>query len=131
MIRVLILDDDRACRDCLSQLLALEPGLEVLAVSDQEAGLAALDGFRPDVLIVDGAAQGGGEAFRLGELLDRLDAKRPASVISLVVYPDQHDAALRQGAALVLRKDCSRQELLEAIRSVCRPSTRSADPPAG
>jgi DNA-binding NarL/FixJ family response regulator len=129
LIRVLILDGDRACRDSLIHLLALEPGLAVLGAEDLEAGVATLDSFRPNVLLVDGAVPRDG-AERLDQLMARLAPQDPPAVISLVVYPDQHDAALKQGAAIVLRKDCSRRELVDAIRSVTRPASPEARPDA-
>lgn len=50
--RVLVVEDDAALRKVLELRLGLE-GFDVCAAKDGQAGLDALDDFRPDVVITD------------------------------------------------------------------------------
>ena len=53
-IRVVLAEDEGMIRDAFAKLLALEPGIEVVAhVGDGEAALAAVREHDPDVLVTD------------------------------------------------------------------------------
>src|SRR5919198_648003 len=103
VISVLIVDDDPTCREGLRQLLSLAPDLKVVG--------EASDADLPKASCVEMMSRLGRTSFR---------PDQHPSFICLAVYPDQHDAALQAGAVRFLRKDGSRQELVEAVRAAAR-----------
>jgi DNA-binding NarL/FixJ family response regulator len=61
-VRVIVVDDDKNVREALADLIADEPGLNLVgtaADADEAAALAAAT--RPDVAVVDFVLPGGGE----------------------------------------------------------------------
>jgi DNA-binding NarL/FixJ family response regulator len=132
VISVLIVDDDPTCREGLRQLLSLAPDLKVVGeASDAEEAYRIGRRLRPDVVVIDAdlpKASCVEMMSRLGRTSFRPD--QHPSFICLAVYPDQHDAALQAGAVRFLRKDGSRQELVEAVRAAARARANGRDFPA-
>jgi DNA-binding NarL/FixJ family response regulator len=123
VIRVLLVDDDPSCREGLRQLLSLAPDVEVVGeASDAEAACELGRRLRPDVVVIDAELPRSSCIEAMLRLSGgRAGIDRRPSFICLAIYPDQHDAALRAGAARFLRKDGSRRELVEAVRAVAAP----------
>jgi DNA-binding NarL/FixJ family response regulator len=117
-IRVLIVDDDALVRAGLSMMLGAAPDLQIVGEAENGAQVAAaVDGHRPDVILMD---------IRMPKLdglaATRLVRARPGApqVIVLTTF-DDHDSvleALRGGAAGFLVKDTPPAEILRAIRLV-------------
>ncbi len=116
-IRILVVDDHPIVRQGLSDLLARESDLEVLAAVDSgEAALAAVATQRPDVVLLD---------LRLGdmdglEVLAGLRQRHPQLRV-LILSAQDGDAgiaqALRAGAAGYLLKSMTNQQIVGAIRA--------------
>jgi DNA-binding NarL/FixJ family response regulator len=123
VIRVLLVDDDSTCREGLRQLLSLAPDLEVVGeAGDAEAACELGRRLRPDVVVIDAELPRSSCLEAMLRLSGgRAGIERRPSFICLAVYPDQHDAALRAGAARFLRKDGSPRELVEAVRAAASP----------
>jgi len=113
--RVLVVDDEADFLASYERLLRRQ-GYEVTAVTSRAAGLAALAGAPPDLLISD---------LRLtdGDGLDVVRAARgapaPVPVIVVTGYPSNETrlAALAAGATMFLAKPFAAAVLLAAIRS--------------
>ena len=94
--RVLVVDDSDVIRELIKVNLELE-GLEVVAVEDGEAALAALPSFRPDVVTLDVVMP------RLGgfETVERLRGDPETAGIPVVIVTGRAQAAdLARGTAL-------------------------------
>lgn len=122
MIRVLLVDDDAACRECLRQVVSLAPDMQVVGEAC-DVGEAFRLGreLRPDVVLVDADLPGAACPDMIKAIASAGSAS--PSFVCLAIYPDNHEAALRAGALSFLRKDSSPREILTAVReSARRPS---------
>ena len=120
MIRIAIVDDHAMVRAGLRQFFADQADFVVTA--EAATGREALDIVRQgevDVIVMDIAMpdQSGVDA------LAAIKARAPdLPVLILSGFPEEHYATtlLRQGASGYLNKDCDPQEIVRAIRTVCR-----------
>ena len=120
MIRIAIIDDHAMVRAGLRQLFAEQP--DFVVVAEAANGRQALDIVRKgeaDVIVLDISLpdQSGVEA------LAAIKARAPElPVLILSGFPEEHyaTALLRQGANGYLNKECDPQEIVTAIRTVCR-----------
>lgn len=119
-IRVLLVDDQALFREALGTLLGLNAQLEIVGeASDGEAGVAAAQKLRPDVVLMDirMPAMSGVEATR------RLRALVPETrVLVLTTFEDEEEvlAAIQAGAAGYMLKASPAEKLVEAICTVMR-----------
>ena len=123
MIRVCIVEDQTLVREGIRSLLALDPGITVVAeASDGEEALAAIPASRPDVVLLDMRMP------RLSglEVVRRLSAAGtlPPTII-LTTFDDDENVleGVRAGARGYLLKDVSLSELVDAIRTVASGGT--------
>lgn len=117
-IKVLLADDNEVVREGLSNILESHEDIELIgkAVDGLDAVAKALE-KKPDVILMDAQMprMSGAEATR------RIKENLPdVKVIFLTVYGDYAGEALAAGASWYLTKDCRRQDLLEAIRSLAK-----------
>jgi DNA-binding NtrC family response regulator len=130
--RVLIVDDDSIVRQSLCDALAAD-GLEVCWAEDASGALAALEGYRPDVLLTDVRmpVMGGLELLSvLGERAPDID------VILMTAFDDMATVAtaMRQGASDFLVKPLDVAHLRRALARVledrrARVGSRRGPPP--
>jgi len=117
-IRIILADDHPVVRRGLSQFIAEEEELEVVAeCANGEAALQAVERFQPDVLIVDlqMPAVGGMEVLR------RLREKQialPTIVLAGNISDDEVMEAMRLGAKGVVLKEMAPSLLVQCIRKV-------------
>jgi CheY-like chemotaxis protein len=113
--KVLVIDDDPGIREFIVEHLR-DVGYETAEAQDGESGLAALDSFQPDLLIID---------FRLpglngGEVGKRARARSPKTPIVFITgYADRIEEAAELGA-LVLRKPFLSFDLQSALNDALR-----------
>lgn len=116
--RVFIVDDHPIVRHGLRRMIDAEPDLVVCgeAAGEGEA-LAAIDGLRPDVLVVDlSLDQGDGV-----ELMRRAHAARPELPILVLSMHDEAiyaERLLAAGAMGYIMKQAAADQLLAALRRV-------------
>ena len=120
MIRICIVDDHTIVRTGLRQYFSEQ--IDLCVTGEAANGREALDLVRRgdiDVLLMDLAMpdQGGVEA------LAAIKARAPdLPVLILSGLPEEHYATtlLKQGASGYLNKECDPEEIVKAIRTVCR-----------
>ncbi|HLM51458.1 MAG TPA: response regulator transcription factor [Solirubrobacteraceae bacterium] len=123
--RVIIADDSYLLREGLAQLLALDPGVEVVAsCEDHDGTLAAVAAERPDVVLTDirMPPTNTDEGIRLARTLRETDPEVGVVVLSQYSDPQHALLLLEQGSAgrAYLLKDRihDRQEVAAAIAAV-------------
>ncbi|MEY4907192.1 MAG: hypothetical protein RL260_910 [Pseudomonadota bacterium] len=120
MIRIAIVDDHPMVRAGLRQFLADQADFSV--VGEAANGREALDIVRRgelDVILMDIAMPDHGGV----DALAAIKARAPdLPVLILSGFPEAHYATtlLRQGASGYLNKDCDPEDIVKAIRTVCR-----------
>jgi len=113
-IRVLIVDGDPRVGRALGRLLQGTRDVEVIATATAAAaGLAWARHLRPTVAVVD-AQSVGIDGLAMTRCLRQ--AVPAPQVVVVSVYATFRAAALAAGACRFLRKDCSRAELVTAVR---------------
>ncbi|GAA1643705.1 response regulator transcription factor [Nonomuraea maheshkhaliensis] len=129
-VRVLLADDQELIRQALRRMLEIEDGIEVVGeASDGEEALRATGECRPNVALVDARMP------RMDgvELISRLSVLHPgvaAIVLSTFDEDDYIFGALRGGAVGYLLKDCTPEQLVDAIHRAGRGETVLASPVA-
>jgi hemolysin D len=126
-IKVLISDDNEVVREGLESLLS--PHEDITIVAKAVDGLDAFNKaqqYQPDVILMDAQMpnlDGAGATKKIKEAMPDI------KILFLTVYGDYVGDALAAGASWYLTKDCRRQDLLEAIRTLAqskRAKARSA-----
>jgi DNA-binding NarL/FixJ family response regulator len=118
VIRVLIVDDDALVRAGLSMMLAGSDDVRVVAEASDGAQVgAAIDAYRPDVVLMDIRMPGVDGLAATEQVRAREDA--PHVIVLTTFDADDHVLrAVRAGAAGFLLKDTPPPEILRAIRLV-------------
>lgn len=120
-IRVALVDDHRVVQTGLRSYLEAFPDLEVVgAACSGEEALEKLEGWLPDVLVMDLRMPGGIDGI---EATRRVRALSPhTQVVVLTAYTDDARvvAALRAGAIGYVRKDSEPEVFLAAVRAAAR-----------
>jgi len=118
VIRVLIVDDDALVRAGLSMMLAGSENVRVVAeASDGAQVAAAVDAYKPDVVLMD-IRMPGVDGLAATEQLRRR-AGAPHVIVLTTFHADEHVLrALRAGAAGFLLKDTPPPEIVRAIQLV-------------
>jgi DNA-binding NarL/FixJ family response regulator len=117
-VRVLIADDHPLVREGLRSMLTGVDDIELVGeASDGLEAAKITQELRPDVLVIDIRMTGldGIEATR------RIKGRNPETavlVLTVLEEPDYLLEAVKAGASGYLLKDCSRQQLLNAIRTL-------------
>jgi two-component system response regulator NreC len=119
-IAVMLVDDHSVLRAGLRLLINSQPDMEVPAETDNcRDALALASGKHPDVIVLDLTLPGGGSLA----LIERLRTEELAPRILVLTMHDDPAyvrAVLAAGAAGYVVKTIGEQELLAAIRAVCR-----------
>ena len=117
-IRVLIVDDHPLMRQMLSEVLAADTDIEVVAqAADGEQALQLVKEVRPDVMVLDFAMPGANGI----EVMRALRKQRSLPVLMVSVHPQPLlvQQAWRGGAQGYLPKLAVARSLAPAIRAVC------------
>lgn len=120
-IRVILVDDHRVVQKGLRSYLESFPDIEIVGTaSSGEEALAKLEGWLPDVVVMDLSMPGGIDGI---EATRRVRALSPhTQVVVLTAHTDDARvvAALRAGAIGYVRKDSEPEVFLAAVRGVAR-----------
>ena len=115
IIRTIIADDEDLARRNMRGLLDVEPGVQIVAESgNEEQTVAAVQAFRPDLLLLD-VQLSDSDGF---QILERI----PADQRPLVVFTSAHDQyairAFEANALDYLLKPCKQERLHRAMEKV-------------
>ncbi|WP_054814715.1 response regulator [Nocardia arizonensis] len=113
VVRILVVDDERLVREGIAALLALQPGIEVLATAEDGAAAVELTlELNPDVVLMDIRMPGLDGVEAAARLRDH------ATVLMLTTFDDEDYLirALHAGAAGYLLKDLPAPDLARAVR---------------
>ncbi|HQR04549.1 MAG: phosphate regulon transcriptional regulator PhoB [Proteobacteria bacterium] len=118
--RILVVEDDDAIREMLGYVL-VQAGFEVVPVASAEAGLAAIRGILPDVLLVDLMLPGiSGTTFARQIRQDPRTRELPLIMVTARAEEADRIAGLEIGADDYVSKPFSPKELVARIRAVLR-----------
>ena len=120
MISVLIADDHTVVRQGLKQILSTDTQMSVVAeATNGNEVLRALERAKVDVLILDVTMPGKNGLDTLKEVKRNYPA---LPVLVLSMHPEDQFAIrmLRAGASGYITKESAPEELVEALRKVCR-----------
>ncbi len=123
-IKVLIADDNEVVREGLEAVLMPHNDIEIIgkAVDGLDAVAKAIE-TNPDVILMDAQMPRADGAVATKQIKEKLpDVK----VLFLTVYGDYAGDALSAGASWYLTKDCRRQDLLDAIRTLAQSKRAKA-----
>lgn len=115
-VQVLVADDDPMIRMALSEVLAAEADLDVVAVAkDAEEAVALAVAHGPDVAVLDVRMPGGGGTHAAREI--RLRSPR-TQLLAFSAYDDSGTAEelLRLGVREYLIKGITNAEIVAAVR---------------
>ena len=117
-IRVLCVDDDPNAVRSITDLLERN-GCEVRGCGDGPAALAAVDGFRPDVCLVD-LTLPGMTGDELAVQVRERAGTRPVRLVALTARmdPDSHHRSALAGFEVHLVKPVDAGRLLEVVTAV-------------
>jgi DNA-binding NarL/FixJ family response regulator len=117
-IRVMVVDDHTVVRDAIAAMVDLEDGLEVIGqASDGRQAVDRALALKPDVVLMDLRMPEMDGVAAMRELGERMPSVR--FIVLTTFDTDEYIFdAIEAGARGFLLKDCSRQELFQAIRAV-------------
>jgi len=126
-IRIVLIDDHFVVRSGLAASLELEDDLQVLGEAETgEAALAIYQDHQPDVVLMDLQLPGISGIEATQQLLSTHPQAR-VLIFSTFARDEEIARALRAGALGYLQKSASRDELIQAIRTVAS-GTQSLPP---
>jgi len=118
-IKVLLVDDHSVVRQGLERMLELDGAIKVVGHADcGQSAISQAQQLSPDVILMDVKMpdMSGIEVTR--ELKEQ---GCPSNIIMLTVYGDTYvTQAVEAGAVGYLLKDIDREDLVQAIKSVCQ-----------
>lgn len=123
-MRVLIADDHTLLLEALGDLLGMEPDIEIVGKAGDSGTAAEMAvRLRPDVVLLDVEMPGPSTVEVMRRIRDGTPGTR---VVVLSMYDDAPlvRELLGAGARGYLHKSVSRQDLLGAVRGVCRDPHR-------
>jgi DNA-binding NarL/FixJ family response regulator len=122
-IRVALVDDHRLVREGLARVLAAAPGIDVVGTCARaDEALTLVSNVRPDVLLLDIALPDSDGLSVIGQVVE---VSRTTRVLMLSMHsePEYAAAAVERGAAGLVGKDASPDDLLRAVRAVAAGAT--------
>lgn len=120
MIRLVLAEDQAMVRGALAALLGLEADLDVVAaVGDGEAGWAAVQTHRPDLLVTD-IEMPLVTGLELAQRIKRSELATRVVIVTTFARAGYLRRALDAGVRGYLLKDAPSEQLAEALRQVHR-----------
>ena len=117
---IVVVDDHEIMRDGLSAMLGNEPEFEVVGTAaDGKSAIAAVDEYRPDVVIMDLSMPRTDGA----QAITQIKRRHPDTRVVVLTFHKEDayiHAALEAGADGYVLKDDGRAELVSAVRNVRR-----------
>jgi two-component system OmpR family response regulator len=124
MPRVLYVDDEAHIREIATLSLSLDPELEIRSCASGAEALAAIDGWRPDLILLDVMMPGMDGPTTLAKLREN-----PASVAIPVVFitartqTRERERFLALGAAGIIAKPFDPMQLAQTAKGFLQPAS--------
>ena len=123
-IRIVVVDDHKVVQTGLRSYLESFPDLEVVgAASSGEEALERLEGWMPDVVVMDIRMPGGMDGVEATRRVRALSPHTQVVVLTAHTDDDRVVGALRAGAIGYVRKDAAPEVFLDAVRGAARGRT--------
>ncbi|MFL5765025.1 MAG: response regulator [Bacteroidia bacterium] len=123
MIRLLIVDDHRIIRDGLRSLLSGEKEIEIVGEASNGGEALIMHGaLNPDVIIAD-ITMPEMNGIEMTREICKQETPAKVLIVSMHDNEDYINQALDVGASGFLLKDCSKEELVKAIKAVTNGET--------
>jgi two-component system, NarL family, response regulator LiaR len=120
-IRLVVVDDHKVVQTGLRSYLESFPDLEVVgAASSGEEALEKLEGWLPDVVVMDIRMPGGMDGVEATRQVRALSPHTQVVVLTAHTDDDRVVGALRAGAIGYVRKDAEPEVFLAAVRGAAR-----------
>jgi len=118
-IRVVVADDQQVVREVFAELLKTQPDLTVVATASDGAGaVRTCEELHPDVVLMD-VRMPGMDGIEATRQLAEAGRDEPRVLILTTFDLDKYVYdALRAGASGFLLKDCTAEQLFEAVRVI-------------
>ena len=113
--KLLMADDHHLILDALQAMM--QNDFDILTVDNCQAFVKAVDGFQPDIAILD-VSMPGGDGFVTAKLVLERQPALPIVFLSMHADSSYVDQAAQVGARAYLSKRLPAQELISAIRAV-------------
>jgi two-component system response regulator DegU len=118
MIRVLIVDDHQLMRQGMIALLAKAKDIEIVGEGrDGQEAIALTNSLHPDVVLMD-IEMPHLDGLRATHQLTAMQSKAKIAIVSMRSDENVAKQARQSGAKGYLVKNSSREQLIEAIRSI-------------
>ena len=118
MTRVMIFEGNSTFQEILESIFASRfPSAELFTVADAGGAMEKLEGFLPDLILIDNRLPGG----KALDLTQKIKARHPESiVIFLCSYdmPEYREMAFRRGADYFMAKDSPMGDYIALIESI-------------
>jgi CheY-like chemotaxis protein/HPt (histidine-containing phosphotransfer) domain-containing protein len=115
--RILHVDDDPLMRDVVELALGVDPQMVVMSCESGQAGLAAVPGWQPDLIILDVMMPGMDGPAVLARLRENSDtAKIPVIFITSRAPAAERERLMKLGAVAVIAKPFYPLKLAETVR---------------
>lgn len=115
MKRVLVVNDEPACRDSLRMLLSLE-GFEVEVAADGREALELAARFRPDVLVVDWVLKTNMDGLEVSESIQALNPEMHSVMVTGYPSVELEARVKALPGAQYLAKPFDPSDLIAAVR---------------
>jgi two-component system, OmpR family, response regulator MprA len=126
VMKILVVDDDRAVRDALRRVLALA-GYDVESAEDGSEALDAVDQLAPDAVVLD-IGMPGLDGFEVCRRVRELGNRVPILMLTARVEIADRVAGLDAGADDYLVKPFDNEELKARLRALLRRAEPEGDP---
>ena len=123
--RIIVVEDNDIVRGFLAEILTRE-GYEVAEATGTDAALALLDDAAFSLVLTD-VDMPGRSGLELLDEVRRLGAAPPVLLISGLAVDPLREEALARGAAGLIAKPCTANELLEAVAGAISAGAPAAD----
>jgi len=118
MTRVMIFEGNSTFQDILKNIFGSRfPSVELFAVADATGAMEKLEGFLPDLILIDNRLTGNNAL----ELTQKIKTRHPEStIIFLCSYdmPEYREMASRHGADYFMLKDSPTADYIAMIESI-------------
>lgn len=117
-VSVVVIEAHPLMREALLAALTIEPGWQVIALSDSQAAIISAVQAAPPSLILLSLGNPGAADLRLLAMLRQALPAVPILALITNEVPEQAEAAVIAGASHVSAKSAPREELMNAVHIV-------------